>query len=148
MNFNEVEVFVKDKLKQYSLNEWTFKWNFSRRYFGMCSYQKKQIILSKLFVVKNSHIDTIDTALHEIAHAIAGPNTGHNKLWKNIAKNLGAIPKATYDGQKIIIPYRYELVCINCNFKTYKNKISKHALYYHPTCSTKTKQGIFKYKTL
>ena len=41
-----------------------------------------------------------DTVLHEIAHAIAGPEAGHGPLWKATARRIGATPRAkTYDGQ-------------------------------------------------
>ncbi len=35
-----------------------------------------------------------DTVLHEIAHAIAGPEAGHGPLWKATARRIGATPRA------------------------------------------------------
>jgi predicted SprT family Zn-dependent metalloprotease len=36
----------------------------------------------------NTH-DFEDTVLHEIAHILAGPEAGHGRLWKRIAREIG-----------------------------------------------------------
>ena len=61
----------------------------------------------------------LDTLLHEIAHALAGPKARHGPVWKAIAKKLGATPRAcdTCD-ETVVMPGDWQAICGACN-KTY-----------------------------
>ena len=78
---------------------WRVKWNDSKRTFGECNYMYRTITLSKyIFENISNKLKMIDTALHEIAHAIDGWNPNfkpHGKKWQEIAIKLGATPTAT-----------------------------------------------------
>jgi predicted SprT family Zn-dependent metalloprotease len=59
---------------------------------GACFFEPKIIKLSKKFItsptVTDAQVD--DVILHEIAHALAGPNVPHHgKEWKKIARSIG-----------------------------------------------------------
>ena len=43
---------------------------------------------------KSGGAEIRDTVLHEIAHALVGPEARHGPEWKAIAKRLGATPRA------------------------------------------------------
>ena len=76
-------------LHEYGLLDWNLRLNKARRSAGMCDYTNKEIVIS-LTVAKNVPWEsTLDTILHEIAHAIAGHEAGHGEKWKKIAYLLG-----------------------------------------------------------
>lgn len=74
---------------------WTFKWNTRKRAYGLCSYRDKTIQLSKPLTAHMTEAEVKDTILHEIAHALVGPGHGHGKVWKAMARKIGANPQAT-----------------------------------------------------
>ena len=55
---------------------------------GSCRYREKQITLSVTYCLKASRTEIVDTILHEIAHAIVGPNHGHDATWKAAARRI------------------------------------------------------------
>lgn len=70
-----------------------FKFEFYRGRggtLGLCS--KDTIKLSIKHCLEDYDIQIKETILHEIAHAIVGPENGHNKIWKEKAKELGVRP--------------------------------------------------------
>lgn len=71
---------------------WTFALDASVRRGGFCNYRKKRITLSRHFVELNpwEGADAVkNLALHEIAHALAGPRTHHGPAWKKVAQAIG-----------------------------------------------------------
>lgn len=75
---------------------------------GQVKYNKggfgiKEIEFSKKFLQFGTEAQIMDTIKHELAHAFAywttGELHGHDKIWQNIAKKLGANPKAIAEGQ-------------------------------------------------
>lgn len=74
---------------------WEFKWNNRKRAYGLCAYHDSTIQLSKPLVKYMTEEEVKDTILHEVAHALVGPGHGHGKLWKIMARKVGAKPQAT-----------------------------------------------------
>ncbi len=70
---------------------WSIEINNSKSTLGLCDHDNRIITISQ----KNYYIDgeLRDTILHEIAHAIAGFENKHNKIWKNIAQHIGCNQK-------------------------------------------------------
>lgn len=68
---------------------WTFGWDRAKSRFGQCNYTRKRITLSAPVTAMNDWPDVRDTMLHEIAHALAGPGTGHGSAWRSIARSIG-----------------------------------------------------------
>ena len=52
--------------------------------------------------------------LHEIAHALAGPRTGHGAVWREIAERIGARPEVLAPGHVAMPEARWALVCMSC----------------------------------
>ena len=68
---------------------WRVKLDHARRRAGQCDYTNKTISLSRLYV-RHADIDHIrDTILHEIAHALVGPQHGHDAVWRQKAREIG-----------------------------------------------------------
>ena len=76
-------------MQQHGLTGWRVKLDHARRRAGQCDYSTKVISLSRLYV-RNAEKDHIrDTILHEIAHALVGPNHGHDAVWRQKAREIG-----------------------------------------------------------
>ena len=72
---------------------WTFGYELTTSRAGACRYHEREINLSVSFALKAADDEIIDTVLHEIAHALAGPNTGHGREWQRIARQIGCSAK-------------------------------------------------------
>jgi len=68
---------------------WTMTWNRRRSSFGLCCYATKTIELSRPLTSIETQDHVKDTILHEIAHALAGPGTGHGSAWRAHARRIG-----------------------------------------------------------
>lgn len=127
MELKEAEQLAIDLINQFGL-DFKFKWIRSNNYCGKCSYKKKEIQLSKSITELNNEEIVKDTILHEIAHALIGPNHGHNFVWKEKAIEIGCSGTRTASSFTII-PYIYDLVCPKCGTKWGYNKRS-HRNYF------------------
>jgi SprT protein len=100
--------------------EWSFRFDRSRVRFGKCDYHKKQISLSKYLVELNVEEDVRDTILHEIAHALCPPGSGHGPLWKSVALSIGCNGRRCY-GQEVRRPTpKFQGTCPTCNQVIYR----------------------------
>jgi len=93
MDIAEAEKLVTHLMRQHRLNGWHFKWDRATKRLGSCNYTKKRITLSAHQTRKREVIEVKDTILHEIAHALLPPRTGHGKLWKAKCLEIGAKPQ-------------------------------------------------------
>ena len=103
--FSLVQKLAEHEMSRYlDTNKWVFTWDSAKRRFGVCRHYKKEIGLSRHYVEHYDLASVHQTILHEIAHALAGPEAGHGKEWKKIASRIGyrhekidgeAISKAT-----------------------------------------------------
>lgn len=111
--FRDIETYARLKLDEYGLPDWQFGWDRARRRLGVCRLQEKSITLSIHFVRANLEVphEIRDTILHEIAHALAWTRHGdrtHGPLWKQICRDLGAVPRAAARQDAIrVTTYKY-----------------------------------------
>ena len=75
---------TKRELK--SLSETHFSIIFAR-------FVNNSRICAIYFLRNSSSFDLNDTLLHEISHALVGPNQGHNNIWKKKALSIGCTGK-------------------------------------------------------
>lgn len=59
---------------------------------GLCDYNRKTLYLSRPYVEINSPEVVMQTIIHEIAHALLPPGSGHNSTWRRLAISLGYSP--------------------------------------------------------
>ena len=90
----QVAILAWQLIDEHGLKEWKFSFNHSKTKLGQCRYSQKVIVLDRLHAATGSSELTKDTILHEIAHAIAGPEAGHGPKWKTIAQAIGAAPRS------------------------------------------------------
>ena len=99
---------------------WKFQFDNAKRRFGICKYRSKTIGLSRDLTLLNKLEEVQDTILHEIAHALVGPNHGHNVVWKEKAYEIGCRPVRCYSNSNVNTPEaKYEAKCVGCG-KTHK----------------------------
>lgn len=78
---------------QHGLSEWTFAFNRRKRALGLCKFGARIIELSIYLVDRNEQEEVRETILHEIAHALVGPEHGHDAVWQAKAIEIGAKPQ-------------------------------------------------------
>lgn len=83
---------IQDTLASRNLHGWTVIFSRAKNVLGSCSHNTKEITISRR-VVESDYVKAIDTAMHEVAHAIAGHAAAHGPAWQKIAVELGATPK-------------------------------------------------------
>ncbi len=78
---------------------WTFGFDNAKRRAGQCDYTRKRITVSRYLAARHSDDDNHQTLLHEVAHALAGPDAAHGARWKAIARDLGYVGGVTHRGE-------------------------------------------------
>lgn len=125
MNIKIAESKAIELINKY-IPDWRFKFDRSKRRFGACMHSSKTISLSKYLVELNVESEVIDTILHEIAHALAGPQHGHDDYWKSKCIELGARPERCYDASKVVQPEKkIKYVCPNGHIRSYHRMLKK-----------------------
>ena len=96
--------FAHEELKKWGLTEkgWKFTFNRALSYAGYCEPNKKEIRISGPICEVETEEFIKDTVLHEIAHALAGCEHGHDTVWQSWARKVGASTAATYHESKAI----------------------------------------------
>lgn len=125
MQLLEVITLGNKLMQQHGLTQrgWVFELDNAKRRFGVCSYRKRKISISRVLASLNDVLTVKDTILHEIAHALVGGGHGHNQIWKNKCIEIGAKPNRCYSHDDVFTPkLRYHATCEGCNKDYYKAK--------------------------
>ena len=91
---------ARELMDRHGLSEWAFRFNAARRTLGLCKEKEKVIQLGRHHALHDDPSQVTDTILHEIAHALAGAKAGHGPAWREVAKRLGATPRALKPGDR------------------------------------------------
>lgn len=106
-------------MAQHKLDGWAFGFNNNVRRAGVCRYPRAggagRIELSRHFVENNTDDEVRDTILHEIAHALAGPDHGHDEVWRAKCREIGAKAERCYGGEVAMPKGRWRAVCGACS---------------------------------
>lgn len=101
MNFNEATYIARKLMDEYLLQDWIIAESHAKRRFGCCWYKSKKITISRPLTELNNENHVRDVILHEIAHALAGPDAKHGPKWRAIAARIGATPSPYYSKEVI-----------------------------------------------
>lgn len=105
---------------------WVFQWSKGKRRLGEASIRTKRdrnagktktikaIRLSEHLVTMNPEPIVRDVILHEIAHALAGLENGHNHVWRAACQRIGANPQRLADETVQVVEGRYTIICGQC----------------------------------
>ena len=90
----QAHLLATQLMKEHGLVGWRFKIDTkTSRRRGCCKYATKTISVSEWYLGSDESM-VRDTILHEIAHALLPPGNGHNHVWRDMARRIGAIPVA------------------------------------------------------
>ena len=76
-------------LREHGLDDWTIVADRAKTRAGVCRFPRRQIGLSAPITRLHDEAEVLDTILHEIAHALVGPQHGHDAVWKAKAREIG-----------------------------------------------------------
>lgn len=77
---------------------WRFGFDRARRRGGLCVYAERRIQLSRILAQAWSDEQCEQVVLHEIAHALAGPEAAHGRRWRAEAARIGCRRERFTDG--------------------------------------------------
>jgi predicted SprT family Zn-dependent metalloprotease len=124
MNLTEAINLTRRNLSHHGLKNWRIKIDRQRNRFGACNHKIRHISLSMYLVSLNEERIVLNTILHEIAHAIVGPGHGHDSVWQETAKLIGADPKPHVLRSEIIVPDAKRVIkCRNCGCKLVYSRV-------------------------
>lgn len=89
MDLRDAYAMAEHLLVRHGLPDWQVTFDSAKRRAGVCRYADKTIGLSGPLTALHSYDDVRDTVLHEIAHALAGPEHGHDAHWRKVAMGIG-----------------------------------------------------------
>ncbi len=133
MTLNDIPYITQHLLNKYDLTAkgWTFAWDNAKRRAGQCRFGRKTISVSRHYAklnVGNRPDDVMDTILHELAHALAGPGAGHGPAWRAMCVIVGANPQRCA-GPEIEMPKgKLIATCPSCKrvFHRHKQPRNQH----------------------
>ena len=77
-------------LREHGLAGWRVELDGAKRRAGVCRFAERVIGISAPLARVHSEDEVRDTVLHEIAHALVGPEHGHDAVWRAAAVRLGS----------------------------------------------------------
>ena len=125
MNLQSAQNLAYSLMNRHALlsKGWSFEFDNSVRRFGLCSYGRHTISLSRNLVVLNDESKVLDVILHEIAHALVGGGHGHDAVWQAKCREIGARPERCYSLDEVETPkLRYVAVCGACKKEWQKHR--------------------------
>jgi predicted SprT family Zn-dependent metalloprotease len=124
MKLDDAKQLAKRLMDQHGLlPEWQFRFNRAKSFVGVCYNKHKRIELSRPFTELNSYAEIKDTLLHEIAHALIGEEHGHDDVWREKAKEIGAKPERTAAGRVINHPKEKWIGDCGCSKRRYRYRL-------------------------
>ncbi len=128
MNLLEAQKLAIELMELHGVAQagWQFRWSHGKRILGCAQITRKRdwhtrkpveiktIKLSRHLVALNSDAEVRETILHEIAHAIAGVEHGHDEVWKAACRKVGAKPVRLAGEGVALVKGRYTLFCGCC----------------------------------
>ena len=76
-------------LREHGLDDWTIVADRAKTRAGVCRFARRQIGISAPITTLHEETEVLDTILHEIAHALVGPQHGHDSVWRAKAREIG-----------------------------------------------------------
>jgi predicted SprT family Zn-dependent metalloprotease len=112
MNLIRAERLANRLLEEYGLTYrgWEFGWNRQIHAFGVCHHERVTIYLSKILIPKLTVAQTENIIKHEIAHALVGPDHGHDEVWRHQAIIIGCTGN-TCEDYKAPVKHKWQAKC-------------------------------------
>lgn len=98
MDLPEAYELATSLMAHHGLDGWHFAFDRAKRRAGQTNFRDRRITLSRYITEASTPEQVRDTILHEIAHALVGPNEKHGPKWQERAIRIGATPRASMRG--------------------------------------------------
>ncbi|GAA2704509.1 MULTISPECIES: SprT-like domain-containing protein [Actinoplanes] len=89
MDLNHARELATGLLARHGLTTWRLTFDDAKTRAGVCRSDRREISLSGPLIGLYTPEQVTETVLHEIAHALAGPKHGHDKVWRATAIRIG-----------------------------------------------------------
>ncbi len=91
MNLDHVATLAHELMAAHGLlPQWRFAFDHAKRRAGACRHHDSTISVSRHLMELYSEELVRETLLHEIAHALAGPEHNHDAVWRRTARAIGS----------------------------------------------------------
>lgn len=90
MDLSDAYRMGTELLQRHGLDGWSLAFDNAKRRAGVCRHGSRVIGLSAPLARLHSVDEVRETLLHEIAHALAGPEHGHDAVWVARARAIGS----------------------------------------------------------
>lgn len=104
-------VMAEDLLEEHGLTGWRVQLDSAKRRAGVCRFTDRVIGLSGPITELHSEAEVRDTVLHEIAHALVGPEHGHDRVWRATALRIGCSGSRCVDAESPRVAGAWVGVC-------------------------------------
>lgn len=89
MQIHQALGLARRLMAEHGLDGWTVVADRAKTRAGVCRFASRQIGLSGPLTELHGEAEVRDTILHEIAHALVGPEHGHDRVWRAKAREIG-----------------------------------------------------------
>ncbi len=89
MDLQQALAMGRRLVREHGLDGWTVVADRAKTRAGVCRFTRRQIGISAPLTRLHSEEEVRDTLLHEIAHALVGPQHGHDEVWRTTAVRIG-----------------------------------------------------------
>jgi hypothetical protein len=139
VDLQELEAIASQELMRHGLRGWTFGLANTKRRLGVCKYRTKRIEIAEYYALNSPRESVLDTLLHELAHAIAGPSARHGPAWKAVAIRLGATPRACETSREAVVkPGDWQATCPACKETVHFYRTPKSLSGYRCRCEARS----------
>lgn len=138
MDITAANILAHQLLSEHGLLDkgWRFEFDRARTRFGVCRFNDRVIGLSAPLVQHNSADEVRDTVLHEIAHAMVGPDAGHDWRWKAACRRIGARPERCSTNVNFLRG-KHTIRCRHCSYTWTVFRLGKRLREgVQPDCTT------------
>lgn len=139
MDLAKLNAAAAEQFARHGLAGWSFGVSTSKRRLGVCKFHQKRIEISVYYAAHNPDGVVLDTLMHEIAHALAGPKAGHGPQWQRIAQRIGATPQACdRSSETIVEPGDWQATCSSCRRTHHRYKRPRTLDGYRCRCPARS----------
>ncbi len=89
VDIEKARALAQDLLAAHGLTDWSFAFDRAKRRAGAAHFADKKITLSRAIAEAADEQVVRDTILHEIAHALVGPEHHHDRHWREVCIRIG-----------------------------------------------------------
>ncbi|SEC03770.1 Predicted Zn-dependent metalloprotease, SprT family [Nocardioides exalbidus] len=89
MDLADARVMAQGLMAEHGLEGWRLVFDRAKTRAGVCRPGRREIGLSRPLTQLHPVDEVRDTVLHEIAHALVGPEHGHDAVWRATALRIG-----------------------------------------------------------